>query len=175
MWTDDRLATLKALFEEGLSASQMAAELGGVTRNAVLGKIHRLGWSRPTKVKVEKSPKRRRVPSPHGYKRKIRLLGTAFADLKAVVPPADSVVPLGISVLELRRTTCRWPYGGYSELIVFCGHPVQAGCPYCPSHAEVAYEKRGKSRRQAFYEAKRREQRQFKAEAVEESCDEVAA
>ena len=44
-WTDDRVETLKRMWGEGLSASQIAKELGGVTRNAVIGKVHRLGLS----------------------------------------------------------------------------------------------------------------------------------
>ena len=44
-WTDERVETLKKLWTDGLSASQIAAELGGITRNAVIGKVHRLGLS----------------------------------------------------------------------------------------------------------------------------------
>ncbi len=44
-WTDERVELLKRLWGEGLSASQIAAEIGGVTRNAVIGKVHRLGLS----------------------------------------------------------------------------------------------------------------------------------
>ena len=46
-WTDERVELLKKLWADGLSASQIAAELGGVTRNAVIGKVHRLGLLRP--------------------------------------------------------------------------------------------------------------------------------
>ena len=44
-WTDERVETLKKMWSEGQSASQIAKELGGVTRNAVIGKVHRLGLS----------------------------------------------------------------------------------------------------------------------------------
>jgi GcrA cell cycle regulator len=44
-WTDERVSTLKKLWLDGLSASQIAKQLGGVTRNAVIGKVHRLGLS----------------------------------------------------------------------------------------------------------------------------------
>ena len=44
-WTDERVETLKSMWTEGKSASQIAKELGGVTRNAVIGKVHRLGLS----------------------------------------------------------------------------------------------------------------------------------
>ena len=46
-WTDERVEQLKKLWSDGLSASQIAAELGGITRNAVIGKVHRLGLVRP--------------------------------------------------------------------------------------------------------------------------------
>ena len=53
-WTDERVETLKKMWNEGQSASQIAKELGGVTRNAVIGKVHRLGLSnRPTDAEVE--------------------------------------------------------------------------------------------------------------------------
>ena len=49
-WTDERVETLKKLWTDGLSASQIAAQLGGITRNAVIGKVHRLGASGRTKT-----------------------------------------------------------------------------------------------------------------------------
>lgn len=52
-WTDERVERLKALWAEGLSASQIAAELGGVTRNAVIGKVHRLGLSGRAKPQAQ--------------------------------------------------------------------------------------------------------------------------
>ena len=54
-WTDERIATLKKMWEGGSTASQIAEELGGVSRNAVIGKAHRLGLkSRPSPVKATK-------------------------------------------------------------------------------------------------------------------------
>ena len=49
-WTDERVSRLAKLWADGLSASQIAAELGGMTRNAVIGKVHRLGLSRSRKA-----------------------------------------------------------------------------------------------------------------------------
>ena len=58
-WTDERIAQLKAMWEKGLTASQIADELGGVSRNAVIGKAHRLGLqSRPSPVKANEAPKK---------------------------------------------------------------------------------------------------------------------
>lgn len=55
-WTDERIATLRELWEQGLSASQIAGKLGNITRNAVIGKVHRLGLSgRPSPVRTERA------------------------------------------------------------------------------------------------------------------------
>ena len=62
-WTDERIATLKKMWEGGSTASQIAEELGGVSRNAVIGKAHRLGLqSRPSPVKANETPKRAAAP-----------------------------------------------------------------------------------------------------------------
>ena len=62
-WTDERVETLKKLWTDGLSASQIAAELGGITRNAVIGKVHRLGLSGRAKSPSSAAPPRAE-PSP---------------------------------------------------------------------------------------------------------------
>lgn len=68
-WTDERVETLKKMWAEGQSASQIAKELGGVTRNAVIGKVHRLGLSNrvggaPEPVKAKAEPDPRAEPKP---------------------------------------------------------------------------------------------------------------
>ena len=69
-WTDERVETLKKMWAEGQSASQIAKELGGVTRNAVIGKVHRLGLSNrvggtpePAKAKADPAPKAEAKPA----------------------------------------------------------------------------------------------------------------
>lgn len=62
-WTDERIDQLKAMWEKGMTASQIAEELGGVSRNAVIGKAHRLGLqSRPSPVKANEAPRRKPAP-----------------------------------------------------------------------------------------------------------------
>lgn len=62
-WTDERIDQLKRMWEKGMTASQIADELGGVSRNAVIGKAHRLGLqSRPSPVKANEAPRRKPVP-----------------------------------------------------------------------------------------------------------------
>ncbi|MEO1700865.1 MAG: GcrA family cell cycle regulator [Pseudomonadota bacterium] len=65
-WTDERVETLKKLWADGLSASQIAAKLGGVSRNAVIGKVHRLKLAPRAKSTKQAAPKVKRVPSSAG-------------------------------------------------------------------------------------------------------------
>src|SRR3981189_3258414 len=65
-WTDDRVELLKKLWGDGLSASQIAGELGGITRNAVIGKVHRLGLSGRAKSPSSSAPRPRKARAhPH--------------------------------------------------------------------------------------------------------------
>ena len=64
-WTDERVEQLKKLWSDGLSASQIAAELGGITRNAVIGKVHRLGLSGRTKAPSSSTPRPRKPRASH--------------------------------------------------------------------------------------------------------------
>ncbi len=62
-WTDERIDQLKGMWEKGMTASQIAEELGGVSRNAVIGKAHRLGLqSRPSPVKANDAPRKKPAP-----------------------------------------------------------------------------------------------------------------
>src|SRR5512145_522569 len=97
-WTDERVELLKKLWAEGLSASQIASRLGGVTRNAVIGKVHRLGLSGRATTSRMKSH-RPRVRSQAARRLKPRLLNTgntAFRSLyltdEPFVPPAEELV-----------------------------------------------------------------------------------
>src|SRR6476661_1571500 len=63
-WNEERVELLKKLWTEGLSASQIAAELGGITRNAVIGKVHRLGLSGRAKSSPSSVPRPLKVRSP---------------------------------------------------------------------------------------------------------------
>lgn len=94
-WTDERIDQLKAMWEKGLTASQIADELGGVSRNAVIGKAHRLGLqSRPSPVKPNEAPKKAapvRKPAPEAEAPK----PAAPVQHSAPAParPAPSVAP----------------------------------------------------------------------------------
>ena len=150
-WTDERVEALKKLWAEGLSASQIAAELGGITRNAVIGKVHRLGLAGRAKSPASAAPRPRKARAASAMLRISRpaLRGnTALAQLYETDPDpqpelADNVIPLGQrrTLLELNDETCRWPIGdpGSPEFF-FCGGQTITSLPYCAYHSRIAYQ-----------------------------------
>jgi len=153
-WTEDRVEVLKKLWAEGHSASQIAKELGGVTRNAVIGKVHRLGLSgRATPSRPVKRPPRLARPKP-----RIQPDGSivtpkpqrvvAEPDLKpnekvamlAALPPQPLADGEAATILTLRDSMCKWPIGDPADpKFAFCGRKSTCG-PYCAEHAKVAFQ-----------------------------------
>ncbi len=157
-WTDDRVDILKKLWAEGLSASQIANQLGGVTRNAVIGKVHRLGLSGRTTTSRTKAarPRRRTANRSPGRSSRPILRTQGNAALKAYYAPdaeeelkpsplyiEELVIPISerASILSLKEDTCRWPIGDPGdEEFHFCGRHSEQGVPYCPHHCHIAYQ-----------------------------------
>lgn len=154
-WTEDRVDVLKKLWAEGHSASQIAKQLGGVTRNAVIGKVHRLGLSgRATPSRPVKRPPRLARPKPQ-----------VMADGTVRTPPARTpnsaasestkaaekaammaMPPLPLNdgeaatILTLRDSMCKWPIGDPADPnFAFCGRKAECG-PYCKDHAKIAFQ-----------------------------------
>jgi GcrA cell cycle regulator len=143
-WSEDRVTTLKKLWLEGLSASQIAKQLGGVTRNAVIGKVHRLGLSgratpsQPSRP-VFKAPRPARPAQmqPHHHAPRRVEHSTHLA------PRAENYVeePGSATVLTLGAHMCKWPIGDPStDGFTFCGRRMNDDGPYCVEHARVAYQ-----------------------------------
>jgi GcrA cell cycle regulator len=151
-WTDDRVELLKKLWGEGLSASQIAAELGGITRNAVIGKVHRLGLSGRAKAPSSSVPRQRKPRAPAQMFRPARPMvrgNTALAtspayDYEPEPEPEviENIIPLGqrCTLLELDQDKCHWPIGDPGQAdFFFCGGKTTSG-PYCGYHGRVAYQ-----------------------------------
>ncbi|NOD35138.1 MULTISPECIES: GcrA family cell cycle regulator [unclassified Ruegeria] len=104
-WTDERVELLKKMWGEGQSASQIAKELGGVTRNAVIGKVHRLGLSNRTagaspaksepKEKPAPAPKAEAKPKPAPKTEPARPAPAPAAEAKPAVPARRQIIPAG--------------------------------------------------------------------------------
>jgi len=152
-WTDERVELLKKLWAEGLSASQIAGRLGGVTRNAVIGKVHRLGLSGRATSSRSSAPRPRRSHAPRPHRAPSLTFGTrGNAALKASyeaeyelspAPLEELVIPLHerASIQTLKETMCRWPIGDPAEEdFHFCGRKKFGTMPYCEHHARMAYQ-----------------------------------
>jgi len=154
-WTDERVEQLKRLWAEGLSASQIAGRLGGVTRNAVIGKVHRLGLSgRATTSRTKSHRARPRTNTVPAAKRPAKtrfgavgnpaLRALYHPEAEAYVPPAEELVipPEQRKTLQmLTESSCRWPIGDpQSDDFHFCNRTKVHGLPYCEVHARRAFQ-----------------------------------
>ncbi len=152
-WTDDRVELLKKLWSEGLSASQIAAELGGITRNAVIGKVHRLGLSGRAKSPSTAAP-RPRKPRSSGMIRVSRpaIRGNTALAYEYEVEPEPELLEIPMeqrkTLLQLNEHSCRWPVGdpGAADFF-FCGGETASELPYCSYHSRVAYQPANDRRR----------------------------
>ena len=151
-WTSERTELLKKLFDAGLSCSQIAGEIG-TTRNAVIGKMHRLGLSRPKNLFADRLKPRQPATNawrPKALRPKIaglsisaqrKMLRSAYPGPAGQEEPVES--PHKCSLLELRQAQCRWPLSEPgSRDFGFCGNPTIDGLSYCSGHARLAYRPR---------------------------------
>lgn len=150
-WTDERVELLSRLWLDGRSASQIAAELGsGITRNAVIGKVHRLGLAGRAKA-VAPQGQARLKGKPLAADAEVKL-----ETLLEVAPPPQQPAPAivgrnldvaiptteRVTIMELRESSCRWPMGDPSQAeFRFCGARTAIGSgPYCVAHSRLAFQ-----------------------------------
>ncbi|MFH0302666.1 GcrA family cell cycle regulator [Bradyrhizobium sp. 31Argb] len=157
VWTPQRVDELTKLWAAGNTAAQIAGELGNVTRNAVIGKVHRLGLDGRVKAKNGLAPKRERPARVRLRRaaydaRRVTKVAAALAEIPES-PASDSSAPTsfacrGVSLLELKDETCRWPMGDPAQPgFVFCGNQALAVSPYCAHHGRMAYAPGGETHR----------------------------
>lgn len=155
-WTNERVALLKKLWGEGKTAAEIAKELGGVTRNAVIGKAHRLKLSnraspiKPIAAKkpANSQPEKASVPLAKSEKpaapKSRSVSGKEFSGRSA---DEISLNGVGVSMADLKEKMCRWPIGDpREEGFHFCGLNSVSGLPYCPEHGKIAYQAVSRSR-----------------------------
>jgi GcrA cell cycle regulator len=146
-WTTERIELLKNHFHAGLSCRQIAADIG-VSRNAVIGKLSRLGL---TRGKTLAEPRAKRPPKERGADRSVPRL--QYQMLRALYEddanPADAPVvsERRCSLFELSKERCRWPISTPgAEDFCFCGNQPLDGQPYCLGHTRLAYRPATRSR-----------------------------
>jgi GcrA cell cycle regulator len=140
-WSSERITQLRSCVAAGFTCSRIAAEIG-VSRNAVIGKMNRLGLSRPRNV-LATGPEQK-----HTWRPKADNVTRLFSQHRILMrlPPEPPPSPesirngRGCSLLELSPRSCRWPINepGTADFC-FCGHPQVEGLPYCVGHARIAY------------------------------------
>ncbi|MGD1887641.1 MAG: GcrA family cell cycle regulator [Cohaesibacteraceae bacterium] len=173
-WTEERVEVLKTMWLAGSSASQIAATLGDVTRNAVIGKVHRLGLSgrgKPTSTAAPRARKPRAPSSGASRPRRstttrsggqpLSIGATALKPSEELVAEAE-IVPVArgrvdlvlvgespkLSIQDLKENTCRWPVGDpLSDDFHFCGRATHDDHPYCEYHCNVAFQTPNERRR----------------------------
>lgn len=174
-WTDERVELLRKLWSEGLSASQIAAQLGGVSRNAVIGKVHRLKLSSRGRSATPAARQKKSVAAISGVVAAVKsaakpaaIVGPVVSSVGAnalqaqfdAVPanrptiqrPAETGVVIPISrrlrLVQLNERTCKWPNGDpLSEDFSFCGNEAGDSGPYCTYHARIAFQPASDRRR----------------------------
>ncbi|MGV8938352.1 MAG: GcrA family cell cycle regulator [Allorhizobium sp.] len=171
-WTDERVERLKRLWAEGLSASQIAAQLGGVSRNAVIGKVHRLclpGRAKAGGTTAAARTAKRPAPAPRATTFAARTTTRTVARAEGAtmvkeevevdtleeavfVPASNVVVPIlkRLALTDLTERTCKWPVGDpMKDDFYFCGCESPDASPYCTYHAKMAYQPVSDRRRAA--------------------------
>jgi GcrA cell cycle regulator len=141
LWTDDSIEQLKTMWTAGMSGGQIAATLGGLTRNAVIGKVHRLKLptrESPLGAQRKRNPKRAYPHIPKALRPTIRN-DTAQSATETKPTPRKQRRTL----LQLTSQTCRWPIGDPgTKDFYFCGGFPKGGGPYCVAHCVLAYQPR---------------------------------
>ena len=154
MWTDEKVNILKDLWGKGKTASQIAEIIGGISRNAVIGKVHRLG------LEPRAKPQRKNIAVGQleggilsvSYSGNLAFKETSIEDIEytknhdmlhsnihSLDQGSDQ---FAVTILNLTENQCKWPQGDPgTEDFHFCGHQPLSGMPYCEHHSKKAYKK----------------------------------
>lgn len=146
-WTNERVGHLKRLHAEGKSASEIAAIMGTISRNAVIGKLHRLNLYDTGTPKPKAKPFIRTPRRPTKKADPVKVAEVVQIE-RAVAAPVLSK-PLFLKLFELERNDCRWPVSGEKANTLFCGNKVVSGCSYCEGHHRMSRGKGTLSERNA--------------------------
>lgn len=147
-WNDTTVGILKELWEQGQTATEISIKFGymgySITRNAVIGKTHRMSFKQPPRGNSPKAPrsqprKRIVVPPSHPHASKYVKRGTKLPTaIKTIRLDPDNP---GISIMELDRNKCAAIVrdGTTNTLATYCGLAVEEGKSFCPSHCAMFY------------------------------------
>ena len=141
-WTEEKVAKLKELWGKGNTASQIAEIIGGISRNAVIGKAHRLNLSAKIKTRTASSNKNfdSNLDEKNIKNRRVRR-----SKFKSLIIEKDFEPENPKQLEELDENSCKWPIGHPDEKsFYFCGRSSLKDFSYCKLHLLYAYQPKGK-------------------------------
>ena len=141
-WTEEKVAKLKELWGKGSTASQIAEIIGGVSRNAVIGKAHRLNLS--AKIKTRAATSNNNFENTLGQK-EVKNKRNRRGRFKSLIIEKDFEPENPKQLEELDENSCKWPIGHPNEKsFYFCGRSSLKDFSYCKLHLLYAYQPKGK-------------------------------
>ena len=142
-WTEEKVAKLKELWGKGNTASQIAEIIGGISRNAVIGKAHRLNLS--AKIKTRATSNINNNFKSNNQNNINKLTRGRKSRFKSLIIEKDFEPENPKQLEELNENSCKWPIGHPNEKsFYFCGRTSLKDFSYCRLHLLYAYQPKGK-------------------------------